>query len=132
MEQSTFIEGLSVERLSTDRALGASYNAIMLLICALLFSSLAAASDRCGSLERIAIAARLVGELYPALRVENMGAALSDGPYGNSGVGPTDALNFGIQIDEPISQPSNKSSNSSNGRNMDERGIPESPLYLSF
>jgi hypothetical protein len=62
---------------------------ILLLTCAFL-SSLARASDRCGSVERIKIAMRLTEAIYPETRSREFDVSLGNG-YSGPPACPTDA-----------------------------------------
>jgi hypothetical protein len=77
------------------------------IISLMLLSNLAGAADKCGSLERMETAIRLVRTLYPELRDTELSIGLAEGSYAG-GARPVDARAFEMKIGNPEWHPPNQ------------------------
>src|SRR6185369_14874387 len=105
-------------------------------VALLLLSSLAIAADKCGSLERMETALRLVGTLYPTLRGAELSIGLAEGSYAG-GARPVDARAFEMKIDNPVWHPAkldrkDERHEGSTTASQEQQQKREVPLLLTF
>jgi hypothetical protein len=106
------------------------------IISLMLLSNLAGAADKCGSLERMETAIRLVRTLYPELRDTELSIGLAEGSY-SGGPRPADARAFEMKIDNPVWHPpkqdrKDEQPEASTTTSQEQQQKREVPLLLTF